>query len=293
MRTTSRLVLFAITVALAAPASAQSEMGQGEARITSRSDVRLSMESMPGTGSAAVAALGRGVGAQMAQIRRCYEQRIEEDPTVTGTLRLRFMLEARGRPQIEMDRDGVNDATVVRCMTRALEGVATASLTRPTHAVVVLALANSAAHGVQQSQERAREAQQVTLTTDAAGNPTSSGGTGDGMVRFTVTGHGRNSGTTVAAAHRAIMTVLPGLLDCRRHSARRGRTEGGDLTATMQIHSGRTPSARVTRSTVPNDRTRSCVGRVLGHIEQRPTDGNGRVQLLIHFEPADHVEAQD
>jgi hypothetical protein len=178
-------------------------------------------------------------------------------------------------------------------MTRVLERLETGPLTRPTHAVLVLQLANTAAHGVEQSQERAREIQAVALTTDAHGNPTSSGGTGDGMLRFTVTGHGSDSGPAVAAAHRAIMTVLPGLLDCRRHSARRGRTEGGDLTATMQIHAGRAPSARVTRSTVPNDRTQTCVGRVLGHIEQRPTEGRGRVQVLIHFEPADHVDAHD
>src|SRR5690606_12725738 len=102
-----------IACALASPAAAQggvanSGMEQGEARITSRSDVRLSMESLPGTSGAAVTALGQRVGAKMAQIRRCYEQRVEEDPTVVGTLRLRFLLEALGRPRVEIDRDDVD-----------------------------------------------------------------------------------------------------------------------------------------------------------------------------------------
>lgn len=292
-----------LVLALAAPAAAQggsggvasSGMGQGEARITSRSDVRLSMESMPGTGGAAVTALGQRVGARMAQIRRCYEQRVEEDPTIVGTLRLRFLLEGRGRARVEVDRDGVSDATLVRCITRELERLDVAQLTRPTRAVVALQLANTAARGAEASAARAQEAQQVTLTTDADGNPVSNGGTPDGRVRFTVTGRGRNGAPAVAAAHRALLTALPGLMDCRRRSGRRGRAPGGELTATMQIRAGRAPTSRVTRSTVRDERrrgfTQQCVGRALGAIEQRPTEGNGRVDVLIHFEPADEVEA--
>ncbi len=293
------LFSFALTLAVAAPAAAQggvagSGMGQGEARITSRSDVRLSMESMPGTSGAAVTLLGQRVGARMPQVRGCYEQRVEEDPTVTGTLRLRWQLEARGAPRVEVDRDAVNDAAVLRCITRVLAGVDTAQMTRPTRAIVQLVLGNTAARGAEQAAERAQEAQQVTLSADADGNPTSTGGTPDGRVRFTVTGRGRDSAQTVAAAHRALLTSLPGLMDCRRRAGRRGRSPGGDLSATMQVRTGQPPTGRVTRSTVPNERTRGCVDQVMSRIEHRPTEGRGTVSVEIHFEPATDVEeAQD
>ncbi len=293
MRTSLGLALATIALSFTVPAAAQNDMGQGEARITSRSDVRLSMESMPGTGGGAMAHLGHGVGAQMARLRHCYEERVEQDPTVTGTLRLRFLLDERGRPHIEVDQDGVNDAAVLRCMTRILERLDTGELTRPTHAVVVFELANTAARGVEESAERAREVQAVALTTDADGNPAASGGSGNGRVHFTLTGHGSDSAPAVSAAYRALMTTVPGLLDCRRHSGRHGRSPGGDLTGAVQIHGGRRPAARITRSTVPNERTQRCVNRVLRHIEQRPPSGNGRVSLQIHFEPADDVEADD
>ncbi len=295
----SRALVALAILGLAAPAAAQggvsnSGMGQGEARITSRSDVRLAMESMPGTPGAAVSALGQNVGAKMPDLRRCYSERVEENPTVTGTLRLRYLLANRGAARIEVDRDDVHDREVVQCITRVLGRVETRGLTRPTRAIVQLQLANTAAEGVRNAAERATQAQQVTLTNDDQGNPSSSAGTPDRGVRFTVAGRGARSGPAVVAAHRALLTALPGLMDCRRRSARQGRAPGGDLTATMQVRAGAAPVSRVTASTVPNERTRGCVQRVLGAIEQRPTEGRGNVRVQIHFEPADQVaEATD
>lgn len=288
-----------IACALASPAAAQggvanSGMEQGEARITSRSDVRLSMESLPGTSGAAVTALGQRVGAKMAQIRRCYEQRVEEDPTVVGTLRLRFLLEARGRPRVEIDRDDVDDAPLLRCITRELERIDVAQLTRPTRAIVALELANTAARGVEASAARAREARQVAWTIED-GKPTSSGGTPDGRVRFRVVGQHREQAAAVVAAHRALLGVLPGLMDCRRRSGRRGRAPGGDVSITMQIRQGRAPTGRVTRSTVRDERrrgfTQSCLNQVLSGIEGPAAEGSGQVRVELHFEPADEIEA--
>lgn len=292
-----------LVLCFASPTAAQggsggvgnSGMDQGQARITSRADVRLSMESMRGTGRAAVTVLGQRVGAEMTRIRGCYEARVEEDPTITGVLRLRFLLEERGRPRVEVDRDGVDDGALVRCITRVLERLDIAQLSRPTRAIVALQLANTAARGAEASAERAQETRQVTLTMDGDGNPTSSGGTEDRRVRFTVTGSGGDSGPAVAAAHRGLMTVLPGLMDCRRRSGRRGRAPAGELTATMRIQRGRAPVTQVTRASVPHERrqgwTRRCVSQALGGIEHRDTAGHGSVRVQIHFEEATDVEA--
>ena len=266
---------------------ARSGMGQGEARISSRSDVRLSMESMPGTSGATMSTLGTRVGAQMRTIRGCYETTVEEDPSVTGTLRLRLLLPERGRPDVEIDRDGVGDATLVGCVTRALGGIDAAGIDRPSGAVVQLEMGNSSAEGAERARTRAQQAQQVQVTIDGDGNATSSGGAPDRGVRFTVVGQGRESAPAVVAAHRALSTALPGLLDCHRRSGRRGHSAEGEIRATMAVRDGRPPQSRVTRCGLTHPRARGCLNRVLRGIERRSDGGTGRVEIQLHFaEPA-------
>lgn len=271
---------------------ARSGMAQGEARISSRSDVRLSMESMPGTSGASVSALGTRVGQRMAQIRGCYETTVSERPTVTGTLRLRVLLEARGRPNVEVDRDGVNDRELLACVTGALRGIDTSSLQRPTHAVVQLELANSAARGAERAAVRAQEVREVAVEMDGDGNATTTGGTPDGHVRFTATGRGRAAAPAVIAAHRVLMTALPGLMDCRRRAGRRGQSPVGELAATLTLRQGRPATSQVGRSTVHETRTRPCVQRVLSRVET-PTDGAGRVRVSIRFAEAEQIDSND
>lgn len=263
---------------------AGSGMEHGEARISSRSDVRLSMESMPGTSGSQVSALGTRVGARMAQIRHCYESAVSEDPTVTGTIRLRVLLQGRrGAPRVEVESDGTNRRSLVRCMSSELGRIDVADLRRPTRAIVQLELANSAARGAERAATRARQASQVTVQIDSDGNPGSTGGTPDGHVRFTVTGSGRESAPAVVAAHRALLTALPGFLDCRRRASSRGRSPAGEIRATMRVREGRAPTSRATRSTVEHERARSCVNRALGRIERRSEGGSGRVTVVVQF----------
>ncbi|MEZ4339704.1 MAG: hypothetical protein R3B82_24050 [Sandaracinaceae bacterium] len=270
---------------------ARSGMGQGEARISARSDVRLSMESMPGTSGARVSALGARVGARMTQIRTCYTDILAQTPTITGTLRLRVLLEEGSRaPNVEVDRDGTHSTTLVRCVTGALSAIDTNGLSRPTHAVVQLEMANTAARGAEQAAERAQEARQVTVEIDADGNATSSGGTPDGKVRFRVVGQGRESAGAVVAAHRAILSALPGLLDCRRRAGRRGASSAGEVRVTMNVRDGRAPTARVTRCTVAGTRTQPCLNRTLRGIETRSSGGSGTVAITITFSEAEAVE---
>ncbi|MCB9594423.1 MAG: hypothetical protein H6719_16950 [Sandaracinaceae bacterium] len=271
---------------------ASSGMGQGEARISARSDVRLSMESMPGTSGARVSALGARVGARMTQIRTCYTDILADTPTVTGTLRLRVLLEEgrTGGPTTEVDRDTTNNAALVRCISGVLGGVDVNGLQRPTRAVVQLEMANTAAAGAERAAVRAQEAAQVHVEVDGDGNVTSSGGTPDGHVRFRVVGQGRESAGAVVAAHRALLTALPGLLDCRRRAGRRGASSAGEVRATMVIHDGRAPTSRVTRCDVAGTRTHACMTRALAAIEQRSSGGSGTVAVTITFAEAEVVE---
>lgn len=293
MRTTLialALLCPALAHAQGAGGVAQSGMGQGEARITSRADVRLSMESMPGTSGASVSALGSRVGQRMTQIRTCYTDIVAENPGVTGTVRLRMLLERRGAPNIEIDSDGTDNRGLVRCFQRALRGIDTARLRRPTHAIVQLVVGNTAAAGAERVERRARQAAQVQVQIDGDGNVTSNGGTPDGHVRFVVTGNGRDSAPAVVAAHRALLTGLPSLLDCRRRAGRRGHSSAGEIRATMRVREGRTPSSRVRRSTLRWERARGCVTRALNGIRRRSQGGSGRVGVVITYSEAEVIE---
>ena len=99
MRTPAIAILLALPMTALAQGNggvAGSGMGQGQARISSRSDVRLAMESLPGTTAAQVTLLGQRVGQRMQQIRQCYDDVVDHRPGVVGTLRLRVALEALG-----------------------------------------------------------------------------------------------------------------------------------------------------------------------------------------------------
>ena len=293
MRTTILVALLLCPAMASAQGSggvANSGMGQGEARISSRSDIRLSMESMRGTSGSRVSALGTRIGARMRQIRTCYTDEVSEHPTVTGTMRLRVLLDSDDAPTIEIDSDTTNSQNLQRCISGALAAIEHSDLRRPTHAIVQLIMGNSAASGAERAATRATQARQVGVEVDADGNVSSTGGTPDGHVRFTVTGTGRESAGAVVAAHRAMLTALPALLDCRRRSGRRGHSSEGEVRATLSVRDGRPPASRVTRCTVRSPRARGCVSRALRGIEQRSAGGTGRIAVSISFSAAETVE---
>ena len=74
-RITERAVrMLAVALALAAGPAAAQEMGQGEANITAQADVRLSMESGPGTNADKLALIGGVVGSKLGAVRNCYRE---------------------------------------------------------------------------------------------------------------------------------------------------------------------------------------------------------------------------
>lgn len=288
--TIAALAFPALALAQGPGGVANSGMGQGEARISARSDIRLSMESLPGTNGAQVSALGGRVGARMSALRTCYTDILAQNPTVTGTLRMRVLLDAGTRPpRVEVDRDGTGHAPLVRCVSRTLAGLDATGLTRPTHAIVQLEMQNTAAAGVEASAERAQQAAAVPIEIDGDGNATSSGGTPDGHVRFRVVGRGREAAGAVTAGHRAIFSALPGLLDCRRRAGRRGGSSEGETRIAMTVRDGRAPTSRVTSNTLPGTTTARCLTRTLGAIA--PTEGgSGSVTVIVTYAPAETIE---
>ncbi len=279
------IALFLPAVALAQP------MGQGEARITARSDVRLGIESGPGTHGARLQSMVDAITAKLGTIRGCYATIAEARPTVTGSMRVRAIL-ARGARRIELrtEETSVQDAELDRCVRRALEGASYADVSRPANVQISLEFTNTAAAGIERTQERTAREGQVRVTHDSDGNATATGGTPE--VHFRVVG-GASADDQVAAVHRSVRASIAGLLDCRRRAGRRGMDPSGEIHLQLAVTRQGHVTARSVRSTVHDDRAPACVTRSLGRAEFERAAA-GRSQLVLTFAAAAEIaEAHD
>lgn len=260
---------------------AESGMGQGHASITTRSDVSISLESVPGTSGARIAVLGRAVTAAMPQIRACYAATINTAPATHGRMRLRLDMPARGNGTTTIVEDGVSQAPLLRCVTALLVALPLDAQLRPASAVVVLDFDNTAAQGAGEVAQRQSEADAVTISRES-GRPEASG---DGnAVHFTVRGAADATDEQVSDAVRVLRTAVPGLLDCRRRAGRRGQNPEGILVFSVVLRAGAAPTATAGRGhTVADTTAPRCVATAISRAHRRPTVG-ARVDVEVRFD---------
>jgi len=287
MNRTIQLAVAAFSLAVTAPAGAQ-EMGQGEANITAQADVRMSLESGPRTNSEKLAQIGGLVGSKMGAVRNCYHEVTEERPTVQGELRLTVDLASGG--SVEVREDGVEDRELRRCILRELRRLDLGSLRPPGSAYVVLTFSNSAAEGVETTQNRRAEEDDVTVTRNADGRFEAEGRSGNGHVRFTVTGGRRATAEQVAAVQRSFREAIPVLLDCRRKASRLESPEG-EITLRVRVNRRGRAQVRVLRSTVPSARGGRCLTRFLPR-RTFESAAAGVHQVTIRFSHAEPTHAR-
>ncbi len=283
-------LLLPTSAALAQPRTnqggvAQSGMGQGEAAITTRSDVTMGIENGPGTSGARLRALAEALTTKMGDVRQCYAEITAERPTVQGAMRVRVEVpNGRGAARVEVSEDTTSDAPLSRCVLRALRAASVEGVERPANAFVALQFGNTAARGVEEVHRRRAEEDNVSVTNNSDGRPEASGGPASGELRFTVTADGSSTATTVQAIHRALRTAIPSLLDCRRRAGRRDSPEGR-ITIDARLARAGTVTLRTVSSTVANDRAPQCVSRAIT-TQRFGHDAAGRVTVAIDFSPA-------
>lgn len=281
------------SLSLACPTIAQAQghggvagsgMTDGAASVTTRTNVELSLESAPGTGAARLAAWGTAMAGRMPAIRTCYEEVVASRPTVEGTLRMLMSLpEGRGGARIEVSEDGVNDAELVRCVRRVLDGVPTADLHRPSGAFAVMHFSNTASRAHEATAVAAAEAGAVSISREG-GVPSATGEAREGLVRWTVRGEADTSDEAIAEAYRIARSQIAGLLDCRRRASRRGRDPSGTLTFALRMRAGRAADATAREGTVADPTAARCVTQRLERAPHRPAAA-GSVTLEITFTP--------
>jgi hypothetical protein len=267
--------------ALAHVTSAQ-EMDDGEARVRSRSDVEMRVDSGPATNSQRLARLAGLLGPALSTVKQCYAEALEERPTVEGTLKVEVGVPERGPARIKVTSDEVGDKPVVRCATRALERVDYRNAPRPANALVLFTFTHTAAAGVHATRERT--ARTATVTRNADGLPQARFATPGKEVRFTVTGQKSDSDERVSAARAGLRAAVPGLLDCRRKAGKRDRSPEGEVEVTFLVSGTGQARAQAVRSTVENPIARTCVVRAVGQAKfDRSTAG--RWSAVVQFAP--------
>lgn len=258
---------------------AQSGMSQGHARIAARSDVTISLESVPGTSGARIAILGRGVQGFMPRIRTCFADAVRLVPTTHGRLRVRLDLPAEGAATTSIVENTVGESPLVACVTGVLDDLTLEPAQRPAGAIVVLDFDSTAAQGGDAVARSQAEADAVSVTREG-GVPQARADVA--QVHIVVRGAAEASDALIADAVRVVRAQIAGLLDCRRRASRRGANPEGVVRFDARL---RPPSITLTRpsATVADTRAPRCVQTAIERARRAPTE-SGQVQLEIHFD---------
>lgn len=276
------VLALAVGAAVAGSALAQ-DMDEGEARVRSRSDVEMRVESGPATNSERLARLAGSMGPALGRIKRCYAEILEERPMVEGVQKLSVSLPERGKVRVKITTDGVEDRGVRRCVLGAIRGVSYDGVPRPANAYVELTFTHSAAAGTAASRERSR-ATDAVVEMNADGLPETSFSTPREQIRYTVVGKRKDDAERVVAARAGLRAAVPTLLDCRRRAARRDRSPEGDVTLEMRVSRGGRARARAVASSVGDRRASACVARAIARA-RFDREAAGRVRVVVHFFP--------
>lgn len=280
------IAVFAFTLLAARPLVAQ-DMDQGEAHITARSDVRMGIESGPGTAGNKLQDMMTSVSSTLGAVRQCYATVTEQRPTVEGSMRIRVVL-GRGRSPVEL-RYEVNtpeDRQLTRCIRHHMSRANFDIVERPANVVVTLELSNSAAAGIHETRARSSEEAEVAMTRNAEGKLVAAGGTSE--VSYRVIGAG-DAADQVAAVHRGLRAGIAGLLDCRRRAGRRDMDPAGDITLRLNIPRRGRLQTTTRNATVRDERAPNCLGRAIRQHRFAP-EAAGRIDVTFTFAGRAHIE---
>jgi hypothetical protein len=256
------------------PAPGLAQVGE-KGRITTRSDIKMSIEGVPGTSGAKLQALAKTLGSPLTAAKSCYGEVVKEHPEVVGTLHVELELPAEGKLLVRAPEAASGALAPMKvCVDKAFGKLDVSAVPRPAGARVALALTNSAAESVGEVRSQQQKESQVAVTAGADGSFSSHGQSTGGEVSFEVRARDK---AHVEPLHNVVRAALPGLFDCRRRASKLASPEG-DLTFTIDARG--TISAG--KSTVANERAPTCVGSVLKRAPGRP---KSPAELTIHFAP--------
>lgn len=270
-----------VTLSGGVSGSVRAQVGE-HGKITTRSDVRMSIEGASGTSGRKLEALAKVLGAPLSELKRCYGELVKENPEVVGNLTVELtVLEGKSPVKASFPEAGTFKP-MKRCVDRAFAKLDVTEVPRPAKANLLLELTNSAAAGAGEVRQQGEQAAKVDVEERPDGSVASHGASLQGEVSFDVSAKGPSGRASVEHIHNAVRDALPGLFDCRRRASKKGSPEG-DLVFQLKLKPTGKPSLEVTSSTVQNERAPLCSSSVLKR--SLPKGGSGPVALTIHFHP--------
>jgi hypothetical protein len=243
-------------------------------RITTRSDVKMSIEGVPGTSGQKLSALAKTLGGPLGTVKACYGELVKDHPDVVGALQVELELPATGKLQVRTPNANNELKPMRACVDKAFGTLDVSSVPRPAGARLSLELTNSAASSVHEVRKQEATASHVDVTAVAGGGFSSHGKSTEGEVSYEVIAPLRE---TVETLHNVVRVALPGLFDCRRRASKLASPEG-DIAFKLDAKGGITS----TSSSVANERAPTCVTSVLKRAQGRP---KAPATLTIHFAP--------
>jgi hypothetical protein len=264
---------------------AGSGIEQGTGAITTRSDVALSVESLPGTSSLRLGAIGEAVGTQMTAIRTCYADVAAQRPITEGMLQLRVQIPAgRGATQLEIAANTTADQGLTDCVVGAIRRAPLMRVRGPAGGLVVVHFANTAARGaamVAREQANAPAAQVQTVN----GRPQARGSTPGNEVTLTIAGTGSTAADAVASLFQNAQARIGTFLDCRRRAGRRGADPSGEMTLSFRVPARGAASGQRVASTVADPNAPQCILRSLTEAARGQAAAAGAYEITVRFEP--------
>jgi hypothetical protein len=255
-------------------------MGQGEANINVRADIKLSIQGTRATPADRVQLLTDAVSGQMAGMRTCYYDLVAKHPTTVGSLAIRITLDPGKDPDFELKESGGTEPALTKCVRKSLEKAPLRKIPRPAAAIVTLQFDNSRAKGQEAMEQRAAVADKVVVA-EREGGYEANWASGDGKVAFNV--RSAKSSAAVEAALRTLRDSYAGFADCRRRSQKDGKSPKGELAVSVQLQHGGKAAAKVESSTVAHERAVPCVERVMKRLKFGGAPAAQRVDVRVAF----------
>ena len=99
-------------------ASASAQVGE-RGRITTRSDVKIAIEGVPGTSGKKLEAFAKTLGSPLAAAKSCYGELVKDHPEVVGTLHVELELPKEGKLLVRAPDATKELAPMKKCVDQA------------------------------------------------------------------------------------------------------------------------------------------------------------------------------
>jgi hypothetical protein len=275
--------ILAIIMAGTVCGGALAQVGE-EGRISTRSEVKMSVEGGPGTAGERLDALAKVLGKPLGDVKQCYGELVKANPEVVGTLVAELEVPEKGAPKVNTPNASKALKKMDKCLDKAFAKLDVSQVPRPASARITLELTNSAAASVNEVKDREEAASKVDVRPTPDGGFESNGKSLQGEVSYRVRSKGKNAegSEMVERIHQGVRDAMPSLFDCRRKSSKKA-SPAGELVLAVTLKGKGAPDVEVSSCTVPAERAPFCVDQALTQF--LPRSGWGRAEVTIQFAP--------